>query len=89
MEIKVEAAKLVDKFYKKQLSVLKQKGTQPILEVEYEIAKGSAILCVEEIFDFMRMDDELHEDCHMANSNWPVRYQKIKQEINRLQYEAD
>jgi hypothetical protein len=38
-----------------------------------------AIIAVEAIMDFMKMDDEHHDDCHFANSKWVTYWMEVKQ----------
>lgn len=42
-----------------------------------------AIVAVDAIMDFMEMDDELHEDCHFANSKWVSYWIEVKEELNK------
>ena len=47
-------------------------------------AKQCALIAVDEIFEFMRMDDDFHEDAHFANSKWVNYFQQVKQEIEKI-----
>jgi hypothetical protein len=47
-------------------------------------AKQCAIIAVDEIEEFMRMDDEYNEDCHMANTHWVIYWQEVKEHIQNL-----
>lgn len=49
---------------------------------EWLTACECAIIHVNGIFDFMRMDDEYNEDCHMANTHWPGYWIDVMMEIN-------
>lgn len=42
-----------------------------------------ALASVDIIFDFMEMDDELHEDVHFANSKWVSYWMEVKEELNK------
>jgi hypothetical protein len=48
------------------------------------LAKQCAIIAVNEIVEFMRMDDEFHDDCHMANTHWVMYWDEVKKEIEKL-----
>jgi hypothetical protein len=47
-------------------------------------AKQCALIAVDNIFEFMKMDDEYNEDVHFANSKWVNYFQQVKQEIEKL-----
>ncbi len=42
-------------------------------------AKACALICVEEILEFMRVDDEKHECCSWANSPEIAYWYKVKE----------
>jgi hypothetical protein len=42
-----------------------------------------AIATVDAIMDFIQMDDELHDDCHFANSKWVNYWMEVKEELNK------
>ena len=47
-------------------------------------AKQCALIAVDEIMNFMEMDDIHNQDCHMANTHWPQYWVTVKQEIEKL-----
>jgi len=47
-------------------------------------AKQCALIAVDEIFEFMKMDDDHHEDAHFANSHWVHYLVAVKEEIKKL-----
>lgn len=47
-------------------------------------AKQCALIAVDEIFNFMQMDDEFNKDCHMANTHWLKYWQSVKEYIEKL-----
>ena len=47
-------------------------------------AKQCALIAVDEIFEFMRIDDEYTETASNANSKWVGYYQEVKSEIEKL-----
>ncbi len=46
--------------------------------------KQCALIAVDEIFEFMKMDDEYTETVSNANSKWVNYYLEVKQEIEKL-----
>jgi hypothetical protein len=48
------------------------------------LAKACALIAVDEIFEFMKMDDDHHEDAHFANSHWVHYLVAVKEEIKKL-----
>jgi len=48
------------------------------------IAKKYALIAVDEIFEFMKMDDEYTETASNANSKWVQYWMEVKQEIEKL-----
>lgn len=48
------------------------------------LTKQCALICVDEIFEFMKSDDIYHGDCHMANSHHVVYWSNVKTEIENL-----
>jgi hypothetical protein len=50
-------------------------------EFEYSYAKQCALIAVDEIMEFMKMDDEYTETVSNANSKWVHYWQEVKQEI--------
>lgn len=50
---------------------------------EKDVVKQCVLIAVDEIFEFMRMDDD-HEDAHFVNSKWVNYYVEVKKEIEKL-----
>jgi len=46
--------------------------------------KQCALIAVDEIFEFMKMDDEYTETVSNANSKWVDYWLEVKQEIEKL-----
>ena len=49
-----------------------------------EFAKQCALIAVDEIFEFMKMDDEYTETVSNANSKWVDYWLEVKKEIEKL-----
>ena len=49
-----------------------------------EFAKECALIAVDEIFEFMKMDDEYTETVSNANSKWVDYWEEVKKEIEKL-----
>jgi hypothetical protein len=49
-----------------------------------EDAKHCAIIAVDEIMEFMKMDDEYTETSSNANSKWVYYWKQVKEEIQKL-----
>jgi len=49
-----------------------------------EFAKQCALIVVDEIFEFMKMDDEYTETVSNANSKWVDYWLEVKKEIEKL-----
>jgi predicted RNase H-like nuclease (RuvC/YqgF family) len=47
-------------------------------------AKQCALIAVDEIMEFMKMDDEYTETASNANSKWVNYWLEVKQEIEKL-----
>jgi len=47
-------------------------------------AKQCALIAVDEIMEFMRMDDEYTETASNANSKWVNYWIEVKQEIKKI-----
>jgi len=43
-----------------------------------------ALIAVDEIIEFMKMDDEYTETASNANSKWVEYWQQVKQEIDKM-----
>ena len=83
---KEEAIQLVEKFYDKQLSILNKNNTQAMLDVEYEIAKECAIICVNRIIESQPLRPVT---CPVGSigenkENSIKYYQQVFQEISKL-----
>lgn len=49
---------------------------------DWDIAQSCAIKVVDEIFQFMKDDDELNDDCHFANhKKWPRYWTEVREEL--------
>ena len=46
--------------------------------------KQCALIAVDEIFEFMKMDDEYTETVSNANSKWVDYWEEVKKEIEKL-----
>jgi hypothetical protein len=46
---------------------------------EYMNARECSKRCIDQILNFMKDDDDLHEDVHFANSIWIDFYQKVRE----------
>ena len=44
----------------------------------------SALIAVDEVINFMKMDDEYTGTCSFANSNWVGYWLQVKQELQNL-----
>jgi len=49
-----------------------------------QAAKGCALIAVDEIMEFMKMDDEYTETASNANSKWVDYWEEVKTEIEKL-----
>ena len=77
MTPKEKADELVDKYRNTIMSFLSD-------NMKDMNAKNCALIAVDEVFEFMKMDDEFHDCGHFANSQWVDYYIKLKQEIEKL-----
>jgi hypothetical protein len=50
-------------------------------EMYIETARKIALVCVSEIEDFMKVDDEVSDTCHNANSKWVQYWIDVRTEI--------
>jgi hypothetical protein len=49
---------------------------------DWDIAQNCAIKVVDEIFQFMKDDDELNDDCHFANhKKWVTYWTEVRNEL--------
>ncbi len=48
------------------------------------LAKQCALIAVDEIFEFMKMDDEYTETVSNANSKWVDYWLEVKKQIEKL-----
>ncbi len=56
----------------------------PLGEHKDDIAKKCALVAVNEILEFMRMDDEYTETASNANSKWVSYWLEVAREIEKL-----
>ncbi len=49
-----------------------------------DIAKQCALVSIEEVWQFMKADDEKHDCCSWCNSPEMRYWEKVKEEINKL-----
>ncbi len=74
---KEKAKELIEKFYNKQIEVLNKHLTTPLNEIELEIAKESALICVDEM---------LHVSWFTHKNKIEYRYwQNVKTEIENYE----
>lgn len=52
-------------------------------EFEYLYAKQCALIAVDEVMEFMKMDDEYTETLYNANSKWVHYWSEVKREIEK------
>jgi hypothetical protein len=52
--------------------------------VRMDLAKKFALIAVNQIFEFMKMDDEYTETASNANSKWVYYWIDVKKEIEKL-----
>jgi hypothetical protein len=64
---------------------------QGLLSINMRWKEGikCALASVDIIFDFMEMDDDLHKDCHFANSKWASYFIEVKNELNKRLEESN
>lgn len=79
MTPKEKAEQLVDRFM-----AIKSMKLSDYSLIYYPFAKQCALIAVDEIFEFMKMDDEYTETVSNANSKWVDYWLEIKQEIEKL-----
>jgi hypothetical protein len=78
---KQKANELVDKFYQAQVKILANHGTAPLDSVEYEIAKQSALIDIQNSIDLLKHIDENEA----YNVEWYIKeLNEIKTEIEKL-----
>jgi hypothetical protein len=78
MTSKEQAHKLHMRYY---FSLPNNGGHTGIVSIPVRWREGleCAIIAVEAIMDFMKMDDELNDDVHFANSKWVDYWMEVKQ----------
>ena len=78
MTSKEQAHKLHMRYY---FSLPNNGGHTGIVSIPVRWREGleCAIIAVEAIMDFMKMDDELNDDVHFANSIWIPYWMEVKQ----------
>ena len=72
MNTEDHARKLIEKFQIYFPLMLHKEKTNPKV-------KECALKAVDEIENFMCMDDEYNEDCHMANTHWVRYWHEVKE----------
>jgi hypothetical protein len=77
MTPKEKAQKLVDEYRNTIMSFLSD-------SMKNRNAKKCASKAVDEIMEFMKMDDEYTETASNANSKWVYYWEEVKQEIEKL-----
>jgi hypothetical protein len=78
MTPKLKAKELVDKYW-----IYLRAGLLYDEEAKDD-AKHCALIAVDEIMEFMKMDDEYTETSSNANSKWIYYWLQVKQEIQKL-----
>jgi hypothetical protein len=77
MTPKEKANQLVNVYYNGIMSFLTN-------NMKLENAKKCALIAVDEIMEFMKMDDEYTETLSNANSKWVHYWIEVKQEIKNI-----
>jgi hypothetical protein len=83
MKAKEKAEQLVNSFY----YALPNNGSSTGLNsttIRFKEATVCALIAVDEIFEFMKMDDEYTETLSNANSKWVGYLQEVKKEIELI-----
>jgi len=87
MKPKEKAYKLVDQYYSvfaKRLQLSESFTSSHRYKFCKPLAKECAFVAVDDIFEFMKMDDEYTETVSNANSKWVDYWLEVKQEIEKL-----
>lgn len=85
MTPKEKAEEVVIKMYQPlPTSKEAEKGKEHLYYNQYNAAKHCALIAVDEIMEFMKMDDEYTETASNANSKWVNYWLQVKEEINKL-----
>jgi hypothetical protein len=50
----------------------------------YHVAKELSLIAVDEVFEFMKIDDEYTGTSSNANSQWVNYYEEVRNEIQKL-----
>lgn len=74
---KDKASELVWHFYNQ----MEHRLSEEYSPFDWNICVELATKVVDEIFEFMQNDDELHDCCHYANSPWATYWIEVKKEI--------
>lgn len=78
MNPKEKGSKLVWDFY----NSLEHTFNDDYTYHDWDIARSCALKVVDEIFQFMKDDDEFNDDCHFANhKKWVTYWTEVKEEI--------
>jgi hypothetical protein len=75
-----KANELVWHFY----STMEHRLSDEYSPFDWNICVELATKVVDEILEFMKNDDEIHEDTHFANSPWITYWYNVKDEINKF-----
>ena len=75
-----KASELVWYFY----NTIEHRLSEKYSKHEWNICVELATKVVDEIFEFMQNDDELHDCCHYANSPWATYWFNVQYEINKF-----
>ena len=89
MTEKEKAKELVEKFYNAQVAVLNKNGTTEFETVEWEIAKQSAIITVDEIINSRPLEPIIRRNPYFEQISDRVEeaiehWQQVKTEIENL-----
>ena len=85
MTPKEKAQELIDKFSQVDTPNWDPiSGTIEQEQIGFYSGKECALIAVDEIFEFMKMDDEYTETLSNANSIWVNYWVEVKKEIEKL-----
>jgi hypothetical protein len=86
MTPKEKAKELVEKYHIKVEVTFTEHSIPSIINAQILLrsAKKCALIAVDEIIEFMKMDDEYTETSYNANSKWVNYWLEVKQEIEKL-----
>jgi hypothetical protein len=75
-----KASELVWYFY----NTIEHRLSEEYSPFEWNICVELATKVVDQVFEFMQNDDELHDCCHYANSPWSRYWHNVQNEINKF-----